>query len=247
MPRQYRNAPLREAICDFRFEPGEPWDGSQPGRLYERLRDQFPVRQPVLALEQSITAQPGEISHRVVPVESLRLLSESGTSLIQVGIHHLSVHHLPIYPGWPHFRPMIDDALEQYREVANPNGLQRVGLRYINQVRIPEVKLGLNDYFDFYPYVGKLLPQDYGAFDVTVYFGFDDHRDGMRLQLSAIDSDQPGVSVFALDLDYFLNQPEAIGFDAITQWLEVAHTRIEETFEGCITQTLREMFGEVGK
>ena len=247
MPRQYRNAPLIEAVCDYRFEPGEPWDGSEPGRLYERLLDQYPARQPVLTLEQSIVERPGEISQRVSPVARLQLVSESGASLVQVGMHHLSVHHLPPYPGWPRFRPMIDTALEKYRDVANPSGLQRVGLRYVNRIHLPGPRIELERYFDFYPHVGNRLPQNHGTFAMAVEFAFDEYRDGMRLQMSDTDSDQPGASAFILDLDYFLNRPSAIGFDGIAEWLETAHGRIEDAFEGCITQPLRELFDEVGE
>lgn len=247
MPRQYRNAPLSEAICDFRFEPGEPWDGSEPGRLYERLQEQFPKREPVLTFEQSITERPGEISHRVAPVERLRLLSESGSSLIQVGMHQLSVHHLPVYPGWPRFRPMIVDALGKYREVANPNGFRRIGLRYINRIQLPGDGIELEHYFDFYPHVGNNLPQDLRMFGVVVHFSYDDYRDAMRMQLGNSETDDPGTSAFILDLDYFLNHPETIELGAIVDWLETAHARIEEAFEGCLTQPLRALFDEVGE
>lgn len=243
--RQYRNAPLVEAICDFRFLPGAPWDGSEPGRLYERLLDKFPKRQPVLEIEQSFTEQPEGISHRVAPVERLRLTSENGSGLVQVGINNLSIHHLPVYPGWPHFRPMIDNALEKYREVANPKGFQRIGLRYINRIRLPGGRIEPDDYFDFYPHVGPNLPEDYGLFVMGLHFLFDEHRDALRLQFSDTESDQPSTSDFILDLDYYLNQPEAVGFDAVAGWLEVAHNRVEEAFEGCIKPPLRELFDEV--
>ena len=48
-----------------------------------------------------------------------------------------------------------------------------------------------------------------------------------------------------LDLDYFLAQPEQVSLDDVFQWIEVAHGHIEEVFEACITDWLRETFEEV--
>jgi uncharacterized protein (TIGR04255 family) len=48
-----------------------------------------------------------------------------------------------------------------------------------------------------------------------------------------------------LDIDYFLVQPGAVKVVDALAWVEEAHSRVEEVFEGCITDELREMFEEV--
>jgi uncharacterized protein (TIGR04255 family) len=48
-----------------------------------------------------------------------------------------------------------------------------------------------------------------------------------------------------LDIDYFLAQPRAVEVAQSLQWVEKAHTRVEEIFDGCITNRLRELFEEV--
>ena len=50
-----------------------------------------------------------------------------------------------------------------------------------------------------------------------------------------------------LDLDYFLRIPSDIDFDNVLEWLEEAHTHVEETFEGCLKDVLRERFEEVNE
>jgi uncharacterized protein (TIGR04255 family) len=48
---------------------------------------------------------------------------------------------------------------------------------------------------------------------------------------------------FRLDIEYFLAKPRAVEVADAIAWVEEAHSRVEEVFEGCITDKLREMFG----
>ena len=50
-----------------------------------------------------------------------------------------------------------------------------------------------------------------------------------------------------LNLKYYLARPGDIAWNDLSEWLEVAHDRIEEAFEACITDQLRQQFEEVIK
>lgn len=241
MRRQYANPPLIEAVCEFRFEPGDSWDLAIPGLLYKALSSQFPKRRQVRLLESTIAAKPEGIWQTVSQEERLQCLREDETALVQVGPHLLSVNHLKPYPQWKGFVPLIREALHAYRGVANPKGLQRIGLRYINRIEIPEPNVPLERYFDFYPFVGSRLPQGFFQCVVRIHVPFYGGRDVLRLALS----DEPGKPTFILDLDYFLGQPGKVAFEDVFQWLDAAHDRVEEAFEGCVKDSLRERFGEV--
>ncbi len=242
MARQYPNPPLTEAVCEFRFQDDASWDPTVPGRLYERLRHDFPKHQAVGTLETSISVQPLLIQQQVRPLNQSQFLREDGTALVQVGPNLLAINHLRPYPGWATFLPIIADVLAKYREVAEPRGLQRIGLRYVNRFLFEGPRVELEDFFDFYPYVGPNLPQDYALFMVGIHVSFDEHGDAIRIQLNDADGDRPGEVAFILDFDYFLNRPGEVGLDSVDSWLEQAHQRIEEVFEGCIKTSLRERF-----
>lgn len=64
MGRRYRNSPLIEAGCEFRFAPGEPWDLAIPGLLYEKFREKFPKRRQANAFETTIVAGPDAIQQQ---------------------------------------------------------------------------------------------------------------------------------------------------------------------------------------
>ena len=37
--RQYKNAPIQEALCEFHFVPGPEWDVTVVGKLHDRVKE----------------------------------------------------------------------------------------------------------------------------------------------------------------------------------------------------------------
>jgi len=245
MSGRYRNPPVVEAVCEFRYEPSVPWDMAIPGLVYEKIRDRFPIRRQAKAFEVSVGAGPGGIGQQVLTTDRVQFLREDEKALIQLGPNLLAVNHLRPYPTWQEFLLLIREGFDAYLDVANPKGIQRVGLRYINRVEIPSQRIQLEDYFEFRPFVGPNLPQDFGPFIVGVQVPYEDSRDMLRLQLANAATETPNTVAVMLDLDYFLAQPGGVSKGQVFQWIEVAHSRVEQVFEACITDRLRRMFEEV--
>ena len=57
--------------------------------------------------------------------------------------------------------------------------------------------------------------------------------------------EKPGNVSLILDLDYFLAQPQVFLSNQALEWVENTHQKVEEIFEGCINERLREIFQEV--
>jgi len=245
MGKKYRNPPIVEALCEFRFEPDEPWDMAIPGLVYGKIRDGFPIRRQAKAFEVSVAAGPEGIGQQVLTTNRMQFLREDEKALIQVGPNLLAVNHLKPYPTWQEFLPLIRHGFEAYLIAARPKGIRRIGLRYINRIEFPGERVELADYLEFRPFVGERLPKDYGPFIVGIQISFEDSRDALRLQLTSATVETPGTIAVMLDLDYFLAQPGGVSQDDVFKWIEVAHGHVEEVFEACITDRLRQMFGEV--
>lgn len=238
--RRYQRPPLLEAVAEFRFAPDSPWDTTVPGLIYDRLKNAFPKKEQVMALDAAIQAE----SNTFQPVERLRLTREDERALLHLNANYLSVSRLEPYESWEEFKPLIDEAVATYRDVANPAGIQRVGLRYVNRVVIPVEEFDLANYFAFYPHLGEQLPSQHGPFICGVQFAYEEGRDAVRMQLADSPNDGDNAA-FVLDIDYFLAVAGETAFEEVDTWLETAHGRIEELFEGSITDALREQFEEL--
>ncbi|MBI5208123.1 MAG: TIGR04255 family protein, partial [Candidatus Firestonebacteria bacterium] len=175
----------------------------------------------------------------------MQFFKKDKTALIQLGIDLLVINHLKPYPTWKSYKPLILDNLNKYNDLAKPKGLKRIGLRYINKIDISEISANMADYFNYYPNLPKDLPQVHESFNTQIGIPYEQNRDMMFLNFNSILTDKQDAISFLLDLDYSMRMPGKVNFNEIDDWLEKAHNVIENTFESCITNKLRTLFGEV--
>ena len=80
-------------------------------------------------------------------VQRVQLLGDEGTRIVGVSADHLSVHMLRPYTNWEDFRPRILSAVDAYKKIARPEGINRFGLRYVNRITIDTETPDLGLYF----------------------------------------------------------------------------------------------------
>jgi len=232
--------PLVEAICEFRFEPSEQWDLTVPGRLYDRIQDDFPHRETVQGV--GFTLHVGQGVEASVPtvqgsLDRVLMAREDGSVLVQTGPHLLVINHRLPYPGWEDFHALISTVLETYLDLV-PSSFERVGLRYINQIPVPlteGVEIGSLIALDppIPPEMERPLANFYQRYELR-----HDNPVGILIHQTGMQLTQENETVLMLDLD-FGSLPEARpdmgGADA---WLRSAHDRIEEAFRASVNPGL---------
>ncbi|GAH76100.1 unnamed protein product, partial [marine sediment metagenome] len=149
------------------------------------------------------------------------------------------------YRTWAEFKSVVLGALQTYEGVANPKGFKRIGLRYINRINIKAESVELSEYIDFYPYIPQDIPQLHTNFISRVEIPYVDNRDRMLVTVGSTPPESPNTTSIVLDIDYIMAVPEAIPIQACQEWIEQAHSVIEKTFESCIKDKSRVLFGEV--
>lgn len=246
MARVYGNPPVIEAVCEFRFDPGQPWDWTIPGLVYEHIRNDFPKKRQVHMLEVKLQpAQAGTAAPEQNPVIKMQFLNSAETSIVQIGPDLLAINALRPYPKWQAFQGLIVTQLETYREIAKPKGLQRAGLRYINRIEIPGTQMDLAEYFQILPRIPEAIPQEFHSLTTQIEIPFNGTHSSLRLAFGSIPSEDPERMAFLLDLDFSAPTDAAVLDDPLS-WIELAHTEVERTFDACFTEkTHKEIFGEV--
>ena len=177
--------------------------------------------------------------------DQIQLWREDETAYAQVGPNHLSIVHNAPYSGWEEYVPLIHTALAAYRKVAEPVGLQRVGLRYVNRIVFDNPLVALERWFAYH----LQTPEEAGgelnamvSFAAISQFAFDEGRVLLTQQLASGGGDPDGNAVCLLDLDCGTTQPAIVALDAVGNWLDNTHTIIKQGFETAITSDLRERF-----
>lgn len=240
MSKKYTNPPVVEAVCEIRFTRESKMDLTVPGLIYEKVKKDFPLK------EQRVIRE----GNRVLG-ELAVFLSEDHNSSIQVGpgplLPILSITRQKPYTSWHEFKPRIEEAINALRTTdgVKIDGIQRIGLFYANFIEIPESPIRTEDYFNYGLDLREGLPTNIRTFLVGSEFIFEDGRDVCRTQLASAITSKPNNFGVRLDFDYYLTEPESLPLNDVMQWVENAHQRIEEIFEACITDRLRELFVEI--
>jgi len=239
---KYKNPPIVEAICEFRFSKETKWDPTIPGSVYEKVKDQFPHKESRLEQQVVLKTEETGFNQNLVASQRALMLSQDRSSLIQVGQHLLSINHLKPYSGWENFRPKIKMAYDTLGGITKINGIDRMALVYIDRIEIPGKRIELEDYFKFYPQSGPELPHDHTNFMIGVEFPFKEKRDSCRLQLTSAMATKKDHLALLLTTEYYLAKQKSVAPDNALGWMEDAHTQVRELFNGCITEKLEDLF-----
>ncbi|WP_375476528.1 TIGR04255 family protein [uncultured Nostoc sp.] len=245
--RQYFNPPIEEAVCEFRFAPGQAWNFTVPGLFYEKIRDLYtgePQQQNSIATEFKFGQMPANAEITVTQeLNKLLFPSADARKLVGVGPDTLSIHSLRPYEGWDEFSHRIDQAFQFYLEVAKPVGVTRIALRYINQIVISvDEAVELSEYFNVYPQLPDGVPSKISRFVTRTESIYEDIP--IRLVIILSDGTAPsGQVVFILDLEVSQNWTEKpLSLKEVLSNLHELKSREGQVFESLITDRTRELF-----
>ena len=187
----------------------------------------------------------------------LRMLNRDRTASVTLTAASLVVE-TSTYVQFEQYREIVRAALEALGAVDEIPGMQRVGLRYLDEIRIP----GVERPSDWTPYVHDALHGPIGLLDATarVTQGLVEYEVGDNRQLVmrygassgwAVDPTGP-VRVpessdgpfFLLDIDSFWTAPQDLlpeySLDAVISVCNELHAPVRTLFEASITDKLRD-------
>jgi uncharacterized protein (TIGR04255 family) len=237
-------------VCDFHFAPGTDWDPTMSGQLFEKLKGTYnekPRQQRLF--DPGVVKTNAEWTQPMPPgmgfiKERVQLLAKSGTRIVAIGEDRLSVHMLRPYTEWEEFLPSIMLALDAYREVANPEGVTRIGLRYINFITLGPGEDDLTRYFEIPPKFPNVAP----ATRVLGFFNrkeaeFIDRPIRVVTTFTNLEPKQPNRLSYLLDVDVIWMRPQdPLPLELVEGVIEDMKIRHRQVFESLITDESRSLF-----
>lgn len=221
-----KSPPLIEALCEFRFSAKEDWDWTVPGRLYDELKDEFPERGQINAVEVRLDTK--QLSQG--GVERVQMKRKDGSAMVQVGPHLLVVNHLLPYSDWKEFLKLIINVLKKYTDLATHAPFERIGLRYINQIPIKnEERYEVGRYIVLAPPIPKTIERPLANFYQRYELKHDD-PDGILIHQTGVAKSQSGQLNIMLDLDFEASKVSHLDKNSVGDWLTKAHRQIEIAF-----------------
>ena len=249
--RRYKNPPIEEALCEFRFQSSQDWDLTIPGKLHAEFGDEYtgkPRQQKVVEVGlQTQGGKPPNLSYGE-GLGRVQLVTEDGKRIVGVGQDTLSIHMLRPYQdtdhpessGWGEFQPRIENALDAYWRVAKPVSVRWVSIRYINKIVIPQTEIKIGDYLKCAPSDVKDLSSQLSNYFSRMEYTY---RDGIRLVLSNGLVQGPLNHVGLLvDFDVIWESTACLQKDEALEKAEELRDHEREAFEAVITNKAREIF-----
>lgn len=235
MSEPLQNPPLIEAVCEFQFGADCKWDWTIPGRLFEKVGNEFSDRTEVHRLSVKTEQVSGKsVAPSVIETgpERIQLKRPDGSAMIQVGPKQLIINVLRPYPRWETFRDLIVRIYETYMTIVEVGTLGRLGLRYINQIEVSGT-----DYrtvVTVWPSLARSLERGVTAF-VQRYELRHDKPEGLLVHQTGL-MQVEDKSIVMLDLDFISSSvAHIVSRDDVLNWLEEAHCRVEEAFIDSLT------------
>jgi uncharacterized protein (TIGR04255 family) len=139
----YPSAPLALVAMEVRF-PNASEGPSLPMPVQRAFRDLLGegwVIEAVQAQRLSLSFGPGGAAAPPAPIQTLtlpRFTVRDRTTAVAVTDASLTVE-TTAYRHYPDFRAVVETALTAASEVIRPEGVARVGLRYIDEIRVPDI------------------------------------------------------------------------------------------------------------
>ena len=142
----FPNPPLVLTVLEVRYPEIAGGLGDDARRdLKKSLRDRLPLMesQSEEQFAMSIgTPVPPSVQRRTFP----RFTTRDRTTALLVKQDAL-VLETTAYGGWEeHFRPLIREVISGLEEVSRPDGVLRVGIRYIDEIRVPSIESAPGDW-----------------------------------------------------------------------------------------------------
>lgn len=129
----YRNNPLAEVICQFRFPEILSIETNLPAEFQEKIRDLFPNFQRRQEFPTPpLNGIPGNVPPlNAKPVTNYQFSSADGTWRINLTSRFISLS-CSRYLRWEDFAARLDQPLAAFIQIYKPAHFDRVGLRYVN-------------------------------------------------------------------------------------------------------------------
>jgi uncharacterized protein (TIGR04255 family) len=129
----YENDALRYAAIEVRFPPIEELD-----RIVTEFRERVRELLPISEREQQVAVNFGPAGPSTQQAVRQRFSTRDRIASSALAADALLLETTD-YPGWTEFRDRYTVLLDALENVSRPDGTLRIGIRYIDEIRVPSV------------------------------------------------------------------------------------------------------------
>ncbi len=237
-----KNAPITEALIDFRVKLPSEVDIKDIHSMYESIKEEYPEVQ-----EQRISEVRFELKTEgiVKPLSDktngYRYISSDKKQIVQAKMEGFTFSRLHPYIKWEELRNEAHKLWQLYKSIASPESITRVAVRYVNNLNIPMPIGDFSDYLTAPPAVPEGLPQGVSSFLARIVT-HEPTIGANAIITQALEQIVTDKVPIILDIDVFKLQPEGIEEKDAWEIIEKLRHFKNKVFFSSITDNLKELY-----
>ncbi len=239
-----KNAPITEALIDIRCDLPKDFDLEQFKTIGEKISENYPIEKQIHFHEAKINLRGRTRDIATLDkMNGYRYESTDGIKIVQLREDGYTFNRLKPYKDWPELRDESVRLWEFYKEVATPKSINRIALRYINNLNAPLPMKDFNEYLMCPPEVPKGIPQIIASFFYRVTVPHEDSRIMANITQSLEPMvEKKGKVPIILDIDVYKSILNGFSDEDILAILEKLRNFKNDIFFTSITPKLLEIY-----
>ena len=198
------NAPIVEAIVEFQFSVSDDVTFEMLQEVADALKADYPKQEEKRSsiFKAVIKSSGPETEVHDGGLVGISAKSSDNKNIVQLFRDRFSFSQLPPYQNWELLEKQAIEIWKVFLAKTKIDGINRVGVRFINKIEIDLPFDDFNDYIVGAPTVPKGLPQSLSAFDMRLIIPNKDiDADGIvNMSMNGFDRERNVVPVI-LDVD----------------------------------------------
>jgi len=239
------NAPITEAIIDFRVRLPANFDLSRLKQAHTQIQDRYPQLDEQRIIEEELQHTPGQppkFTVRDQGIVGYFFRSEDQKNLAQFRRNGFTFNRLKPYTSWDQVFPEACRLWQIYTTVARPEEISRIAVRFINRLLLPLPSLEFSDYLTAPPALPKGVPQSVSSFLSRVVI----HDPETSLNANVVQALEPLLNEqyvsMILDLDVYKPDVSQLTPETVLGHFAKLREMKNRIFFGSLTQRAVDLF-----
>lgn len=199
-----KKPPITEAIFDIKVVP---LASEQLNKLdiSSSIEEEFPKKQVAIEYKGSLQVKNDEEPQQSIAKKENGFLfrNNEGTKVVQFRLDGFTFNRVNSYDSWKSFQSEALQFWETYKNIVGNYKIDRIALRYVNKIIVPEETPKLEDYFNLRPCTPD-MPLDLSSFFMQTSFVNEEEEISSQI-ITTVDQKtmKEHTTSFILDIDVF--------------------------------------------
>lgn len=244
--RRYESAPIAQAIMEFYVASADDLTLDQLSSL--QFGDEYGEPDTIYQLQSQVQRTvDGGLTHETREDRiGFAFTRSDGSRRVEVAQDRFTFFWLSSYTDWRDFYNEVEAAWTRFRDLAKPQMLRGIGVRFVNHIPLPTRPVEIKDYLRLAVDVPAYLPQEIRSLFLQVEMPLPQMGADVTITSALLPEIDPGGAIL-LDIDVKTAveaRPGDDQFDSVvSSTLDRLRLAKNYVFEACITDATRGMIG----